>query len=61
MIAVPYCKLCGEWEVGTFTGSTEFCSDACIDKAYEYTLASVDEVAYDEDAVWALEIFLSGE
>jgi hypothetical protein len=26
---VPMCKVCGDWEVGTFTGSDEFCSEAC--------------------------------
>jgi hypothetical protein len=25
------CTVCGEWEAGTFVGSTEFCSVACID------------------------------
>ena len=50
MIAVPYCKQCGEWEVGTFSGSSEFCSEQCIDKAYEYLLDSAGEVEYDEAA-----------
>ena len=33
---VPYCALCGETEVGTYTNSTEFCSEYCIDAAYAY-------------------------
>lgn len=33
---VPMCKVCGEWEVGTFTGSTEFCSENCWADATEF-------------------------
>jgi endogenous inhibitor of DNA gyrase (YacG/DUF329 family) len=31
---VPYCAMCGETEVGTYTNSTEFCSEYCVDAAY---------------------------
>lgn len=33
---VPMCKVCGEWEVGTFTGSAEFCSEACEQDAIQF-------------------------
>ena len=34
MYHVPMCKLCGEHEVGTWHGSTEYCSERCEDVAF---------------------------
>jgi hypothetical protein len=28
----PFCIVCGEWEVGTFTSSTIVCSTYCQDE-----------------------------
>lgn len=37
MSHVPMCKVCGEHEVGTFTGSAEFCSEKCqTESCYSY-------------------------
>jgi len=34
------CKICGEYEVGTFTGSIEFCSEKCqTESCYSYDAA----------------------
>lgn len=46
---VPICQVCGEWEVGTFTGSAEYCSEKCEMEAHEffelvYAEANRDEV-----------------
>lgn len=36
---VPMCKVCGEYEVGSFQGGDEqFCSDYCADKAHDYVM-----------------------
>ena len=35
MTSIPMCVMCGEHEVGTFTGSTMFCSEQCEDTAHE--------------------------
>ena len=37
MYHVPMCVMCGEYEVGTFQGHEQFCSDKCADQAHEYT------------------------
>jgi hypothetical protein len=29
---IPFCIVCGEWEVGTFTSSTTVCSTHCADE-----------------------------
>ena len=40
MSHVPMCKICGEYEVGTFTGSVEFCSEKCqTESCYSYDAA----------------------
>ncbi len=40
MSHVPMCKICGEYEVGTFTGSIEFCSEKCqTESCYSYDAA----------------------
>ncbi len=40
MSHVPMCKICGEYEVGTFTGSVEFCSEKCqTESCYAYDAA----------------------
>jgi hypothetical protein len=31
------CAICGEYEVGTFEGHAEYCSDLCADMAYDAT------------------------
>jgi len=36
MSAVPMCKLCDEYEIGTFQVYNDFCSDVCADRAYDY-------------------------
>lgn len=36
MYHVPMCVVCGEYEVGTFQGHEQFCSDLCADKAHEF-------------------------
>lgn len=46
MTHVPMCKLCGEYEVGTFQSHRDFCSDGCADKALEYIWDAAGEVEY---------------
>ena len=49
MYHVPMCVICDENEVGSIDGGhTEFCSDACADKAMDYVMD-----AYDADAMMA--------
>jgi hypothetical protein len=36
MMHVPICQVCGEWEVGTFTGSVEYCSEKCETEAHNF-------------------------
>lgn len=43
---IPMCAMCGEYEVGTFHAHNDFCSDACADKAYDYTVDNGD--GYDD-------------
>jgi hypothetical protein len=46
---VPMCKMCEEFEVGTFQAWLDFCSDACADKAHEYQYdAAGDGWGYDD-------------
>jgi hypothetical protein len=33
---VPICQVCGEHEVGTFTGSAEYCSNKCEQEANDF-------------------------
>jgi hypothetical protein len=40
MSAVPMCKLCDEYEIGTFQVHNDFCSDVCADRAYDYVSAA---------------------
>lgn len=47
MYHVPMCKLCGEYEVGTFQAWLDFCSDACADKAYDYITDGEPEGSHD--------------
>jgi hypothetical protein len=35
MSHVPMCVVCGENEVGTFSGDIDVCSDRCAEEAYE--------------------------
>ena len=35
MALVPMCKMCGEYEIGTFQVHNDFCSDICADKVYD--------------------------
>ncbi len=44
---VPMCTVCGEWEVGTFKGSTQFCSEACENTATQEVMATPEWQAYD--------------
>lgn len=47
---VPMCKVCGDWEVGTFAGSDEFCSVACEANANEFLHDISNERAREYDA-----------
>jgi hypothetical protein len=50
---VPMCKVCGEYEAGTFYGGdVDFCSDTCADRAHGYMIdAYYEDMAaqYDDD------------
>lgn len=52
-----FCKMCGEYEIGTFQVHNDFCSDVCADRAYD-SLGAADfagwgyddiQAAYDDD------------
>lgn len=43
----PMCKLCGEYEIGTFQVHNDFCSDVCADRAYDYVGDGEPEGSYD--------------
>lgn len=47
---VPMCKVCGEWEVGTFTGSAEYCSVPCEENANEFLNDISNERAEEREA-----------
>ena len=50
MYSIPMCVICDENEVGSIDGGhTEFCSDACADKAMDYVMDAMGEVEYDYD------------
>jgi hypothetical protein len=56
MYHVPMCKVCGEHEVGTFTGSAEYCSEKCqMESCYSYDAAGDGwghddiQAMYDDD------------
>ena len=38
----PMCKLCGEYEIGTFQVHNDFCSDVCADRAYDYVYGAFE-------------------
>lgn len=41
---VPMCKVCGEYEAGTFYGGdVDFCSDTCADRAHGYMIDAMYE------------------
>ena len=46
----PMCKLCGEYEIGTFQVHNDFCSDVCADRAYDY-VADYDDSTSDAEAL----------
>lgn len=46
---VPMCKVCGDWEVGTFTGSDEYCSVPCEENANEFLHDISNERAREYD------------
>jgi hypothetical protein len=41
-----FCKMCGEYEIGTFQVHDDFCSDVCADRAYDY-VGEADFTKYD--------------
>ena len=47
MSVSPMCKLCGEYEIGTFQVHNDFCSDVCADRAYDY-VGAADFADYGE-------------
>ena len=47
MSKTPMCRLCGEYEIGTFQTHKDFCSDVCADRAYDY-LGAADFTDYDD-------------
>lgn len=47
MYHVPMCKVCGEHEVGTWHGSTEYCSERCEDVAFQEMRAGEYDAAGD--------------
>lgn len=50
MYHVPMCKVCGEWEVGTFTGSAEYCSEKCEHEAHEFLEMVYNEIIFGMEA-----------
>jgi hypothetical protein len=61
MSAVPMCKLCDEYEIGTFQVHNDFCSDVCADRAYDY-LGAADfsfEMVHEDRYSYEMEDFES--
>lgn len=59
MYHVPMCKVCGEWEVGTFIGSDKVCSEKCGHEAHDFL-----ELVYmdtNRDEVSAMENYFEDE
>jgi hypothetical protein len=51
-VHIPFCVVCGAWEVGTFTSSTIVCSTHCaakldIEEIVEHALDHVDSKVLD--------------
>jgi len=61
MYHVPMCKVCGEWEVGTFFSSEYACSERCDQELWDAFYSDLEVYFQAEDDATMLEQMAGSE